>query len=189
MPTLPDSGLTIKIIENSDISSDLDEAIRDGLVESYPADSEYYSRRRAWHSIPEWVVCALTEDGTVAGFMAVVERQVTVGWDSIPVAVAGLQGVFVSPPWRKTGLFDSIMECALEEARKRGLDAGLLFCLPVLENKVYGRFGWKIIDVEVLMEDHSGVKVPLPPKNIAMVIPLNIEKFPEGDIDLNGPDW
>ena len=181
--------LIIKIIENCNISPDLDEAIRDGLVESYPADREYYSHRRTWHSIPEWVVCAMTEERTVAGYMAVVERQVTVGQDSIPVTAAGLQGVFVSPPWRKTGLIDRIMKCTLEEARKRGLDAGLLFCLPVLENKVYGRLGWKKIDVEVLMEDNSGVKVPLPAKNIAMVIPLNIEKFPEGDIDLNGPDW
>ena len=121
--------------------------------------------------------------------IAVIERRVTVGKRSIPVTVAGLQCVFVRPPWRKTGLSDRIMGVVVEESRRRGLDTGLLFCLPVLEHKVYGRLGWKRNDVRVLASNDSGAKIPIPEKNIAMIIPITRKNFPEGDIDLEGPDW
>ena len=189
MHSIPYKDFAISVIKNKNVSPELDSAIREGLVECYPEDREFFSRCRFWHSVPEWIVCAFTSDGTVAGHTAIVERVITVGQDAVPVKVAGIQSVFVRPPWRKTGLSGRIMEIVLEEARSRDLDAGLLFCLPVLGDKVYGNMGWRQLDTAVFMKDDSGGRVPLPSKNIAMTIPITIREFPSGDIDLRGPDW
>jgi len=189
MPCANTNNLSIKIIKNSNILPDIDSAIREGLVVCFPKDRNHFSRQRSWHSTPEWIVYASTSDSTVAAHIAIVERLVTVGPPSIQVKVAGLQSIFVFPRWRKTGLSDRIMKIALDESCNRGLDAGLLFCREVLAGKVYGRMGWKKVAAKVFMENDEGKRIPRPEKDIAMSIPLAIEKFPEGDIDLHGPDW
>ena len=133
-----------------------------------------------------WTVAALNGEGTVASSICVVERRVTVG--NRKLDIAGVGNVFALPPWRKTGLVDRVMTFTLEEAGRRGYDAGLLFCLPVLE-KVYARMGWKKVEADVVMRDESGVCVPLPSKNITMAIPISLKAFPGGDIDIMGRDW
>ena len=189
MHPVPYKNLIISIIQNSDVSPELDSAIREGLAECYPEDRDFFSLCRSWHSEPEWIVYAFTSDGMVAGHTAIIERVVTVGQDTVPIKVAGIQSVFVRPPWRKTGLSGRIIEIVLKEARNRDLDAGLLFCLPVLGDKIYGDMGWRKLDAAVFMKDNSGGRVPLPSKNIAMTIPIIMGEFPTGDIDLCGHDW
>ena len=180
---------TVEVLCASDISPVLDETIREGLVECYPEDREHFSRQRSWHSSPDWIVVARTATGTVAAHLAIVERRITVGDNAVPVTVAGIQGVFVRPPWRKTGLIDRIMEAALDESHSRGLDAGLLFCLPVLAEKVYRRLGWLPLETTVFMTNHDDRRAPIPGKNITMTIPLCLASFPFGSIDLCGQDW
>jgi predicted N-acetyltransferase YhbS len=182
-------NLSYIIINNGDISPDTDRKIREGLAESFPKDAAHYSRDRVWHSEPAWVALALTNDNRIAAHIAVVERTVTVVKPGIAVKIAGPGGVFVRPQWRKTGLSDHIMKHTLEEAKKRGCDGGLLFCKEVLADKVYSRMGWQKVTDTTFMEDTDGRKVPRPDKDITMSIPLIIDMFPAGDIDLNGPDW
>ena len=189
MHAAQDNDLAISIIQNNDVTPDLDRELRGALVECYPEDRDFFSRCRSWHSEPEWIVCAFTPDGTVAALTAVIGRTVTVGRDAIPVTIAGLQSVFVRTAWRKTRLSERIMDAVLDEAGNRNLDAGLLFCLPVLCEKVYGRMGWRKLAANVYMADTSGAVVPLPEKNIAMTYLLALKEFPEGDIDLQGSDW
>ena len=181
--------VSIEIIANNAVTSDLDLVIREGLVECYPKDAGHFSQQRAWHSAPEWVVCSFTPDGGVAGHIAVVERSVSVGTDDRKLNVFGLQGVFVRPPWRKTGLTGRMMSVVLDEARNRKLDAGLLFCLEIVAEKVYSTMGWEKIEATIMMRDSTGKIIPRPTHDIAMVIPLAVERFPQGNIFLNGPDW
>ena len=179
--------ITFVVVEEQAISPDLDRGIRETLVECFPHNTDHYSRTRDWHCSPAWVVAANGPDGTVAAHCAMVEREVLVGGTQ-RVTVAGVQGFSVRPAWRKTGLSDRIMAIALAEARHRGIQAGLLFCLPSLE-RIYGRMGWRSAPFSVTMTDENGNPAPLPDKNIAMVIPLTIDVFPSGDIDLRGTDW
>lgn len=180
--------LQYSIVNNEDVTPELDQAIRDGLVVCFPHNAEPYSKKRAWHSDPAWIVVARDSDGTVAGYMAAVERTVLVGPDTVPVRIAGLQGVFARPEWRKSGLTGHLMDIWFEEARKRGIEAGLLFCLHILDDKLYGKFGWTKAG-NAIMLDEDGERQPIPEKNRAMTIPLNIDRFPDGDIFLNGRDW
>ena len=189
MSHVSDPETVIKIIQNRDVTPELDQAIRNGLVECYPEDRDFFSAQRSWHSEPEWIVCAAAIGGIVAAHLAVVERRVLSGHEAVPVNIAGIQSVFACSPWRKTGLIDRVMERATEEFRRRGLDAGLLFCLPVLAEKVYRRLGWEQLDVTAFMTNGSGERVPIPGKNVAMALPVCMKEFPAGDIDLCGPDW
>ncbi|MHB9027263.1 MAG: GNAT family N-acetyltransferase, partial [Candidatus Latescibacterota bacterium] len=173
--------------EEDHMPADLDRKIRGILVECFPHNTDHYAQTRDWHSKPVWVVVGLAPDGTVAAHCAMVEREVKIA-GMHRVTVAGVQGFSVRRPWQGTGLSDRLMARALDEARKRGIGAGLLFCLPQLE-RLYERMGWRAVHHPVTMRDEMGNPEPLPEKNIAMAIPLNIDTFPGGAINLRGPDW
>lgn len=178
----------LKVIYEKDISEELHIAIREGLVDCFPADTGYFSRQSWWHTRPAWRVLAVRDDGKVIGHVAVVVRTVSVGPGRVPVRSAGIQSVFVRPEYRGKGLSDQIMAQAMDEAKQRQLDAGLLFCVPKYES-AYARMGWTRIYTDVLMRNEEGKPVPIPGKNIVMVFPLNEKEFPTGEIDLMGPDW
>ena len=180
--------ITFAVYVDDGINEILDRLIRDELVECFPQDSDHFSHTRVWHTRPAWIVVGFAPDGTVAAYCAMVEKMISVGNPPQYIQAAGVQGFSVRPAWRKRGVSDRMMEIAVAEAKSRGLDAGLLFCLPVLE-KLYGRMGWHTINTPVMVRDEQGRPAPLPEKNIAMIIPLNRREFPGGEVDIMGPDW
>lgn len=182
------NDITLAVYNNEDVDENLDRHIRNILVECFPHNTDHYSQTRAWHSQPSWIVVGIAADGTVAAHCAMVERTISAGAPPREIRVAGIQGFSVRPRWRKKNVSDDMMALAVSEAKKRGLDTGLLFCLPVLE-KLYGRMEWRAIGDPVFVRDENERRVPLPEKNIAMIIPLNLDEFPSGTVDLMGPDW
>ena len=180
--------LTLRVVQEADISRDLDAAIRACLVECFPDDKGAFTEQRWWHTRPAWTVIAEAPDAVVAGHLAMVERRVLVGPNGKPVDVAGVQSFAARAAWRATGLARRIMDMAVDEATRRGLDCGLLFCMPRLE-RLYTRMGWRKIDAAATMRDEQGRTRPIPGKNITMVRLLNVETFPQGDVDLGGADW
>lgn len=187
-PDKADDSTRIVLVNEEDISQALDELIRDGLVECFPPDAQYFSRQSWWHTRPLWRVLAQDRSGAIIGHIAVVVRTVLVGAKAEPVEVAGIQSVFVRPDRRSEGISDRMIEQVISEANRRQLDAGLLFCVPEYES-VYGRMGWTKIQAEVFMRNSEGKSEPIPGKNITMIHRLNGRAFPDGDIDLASPDW
>jgi predicted N-acetyltransferase YhbS len=106
----------------------------------------------------------------------------------VTIMVAGIQSLAVAPQLRGTGLSSRLMAEAMEEAQRRGIEYGLLFCLPGLE-RFYASLGWIRTDEPVTMADETGQPVPLTQKNITMSIELSERPFPKGPIDLQGRDW
>ena len=181
-------NIRIFVVDEKDISDDLDIAIRDSLVQCFPPDVEYFSKQSWWHSRPEWRTLAQDDKGQVVGHIAIVIRNVLVGKESEPVKVSGIQSVFVRPNLQGTGLSDKIMKQTMQVAYEQDIDAGFLFCVPKFE-KTYSRMGWHKINADVLMHDEQGNVTPIPGKNIAMIYPLKRKDFPCGDVDLAGRDW
>ncbi len=180
-PTFP-----LEVIEEADMPPATDHAIRELLCECFPADAEAYARRRAWHdSVPAFTVIS-RQANRMLGHLAVVIRTVACGHQ--PVTVAGIQSFCVVPPHRGTGLSVSLMARALDEALRRKVRFGLLFCVPELEH-VYRPLGWSKTIRPVVMLDEGGQSVPLPAKNICMLTELGDEGFPPGPLDLQGRDW
>ncbi len=180
--------MELLVIDESEMTPEMDAGIREGLCECFPADADVFSRTRAWHgSLASWSILLREPSGHIVAHTGVVDRKILAG--DVPLHVAGIQNVFVLPDQRGKGLSDRVMVAAMKEAAAGHYDCGLLFCVPELE-KVYARCGWKrLADVPVIRINERRMEVPIPGKNIAMFYPLKVTEFPAGRIHLQGNDW
>lgn len=176
-----------RITDEAAMGPELDGEIKKGLCVAFPADVAVYSRVRAWHDSWPSYTLTLRDGDAVAAHIAIVDRMVRIGEDTF-VRVAGPQNVYVLPQYQGRGLAARGLVLAMDEARRRGFDFGLLFCIPWLE-KVYGPLGWLRADERDIVRVEDGREKPLPAKNICMYLPLNGRAFPDGPIHLNGNDW
>ena len=182
----PESSFSLEVLEEGQISPQIDRAIRDLLCECFPADSDVFPYTRYWHNLaPEYsVVC---RDGqVVVGHVAIAVRTITCAGK--PIQVAGPASVAVSAGQRGAGLSRRLMKAALAEAVRRRIPFGLLFCTPELA-PLYSSMGWHHTDRPVAMRDEKGRSVPIPRKNVALFVELADESFPPGPLDLQGRDW
>ena len=175
----------IEIIEERSAGKDLDKSIRKLLADCFPGDQNSFLKTRCWHSTPEYILVN-RKGKSVVGQVAVVTREISCGRKK--VKIAGIQSLAVGKKGRGTGLSHHLMIESMSEALRRGIEFGLLFCVPELE-RFYTSLGWKRIDVPFFMRDASGARTNLPQKNIRMILPLSGRKFPSGAIDLQGRDW
>ncbi|MGA2255679.1 MAG: GNAT family N-acetyltransferase [Thermoguttaceae bacterium] len=178
--------LPLEVIDEDRIGPELDTAVRRLLCDCFPPDVEAFSARRAWNDVrPAFSVFGRHGD-KVVGQVGIIERRITCG--GVPARVAGIQSLAVAPDWRRTGLSQRLMTAAMDEAGRRGIRFGLLFCVPELEG-FYARLGWRRIERAVTMRDAAGRPVPLTAKNISMELALAGDPLPQGPIDLEGRDW
>ena len=176
----------LEVIEEAEMPPATDRAIRQLLCECFSADAAAYAHRRAWHgSLPTYTVVS-RQAGRVVGHLGIVVRSVLCA--DVRPAVAGVQSFCVAPPYRGSGLSGRLMARALDEALRREIRFGLLFCVPELE-PLYRALGWSETGRPVAMLDERGESVPIPRKNICMMIELGPEGFPCGPLDLQGRDW
>jgi GNAT superfamily N-acetyltransferase len=180
------SDISLFIIKEQDITPQLDMAIREVLVDCFPADREYFQRQSFWHSPAVYRVLGKNDKGSIVAHTAIVERAVIIGPDLLKVLVAGIQSFCVLQNYRSMGLSNKMMSVVLEEGSRRGFDAGLLFCREQLL-KVYGHMGWKKLDAAVYKTNDKKGKTLMP--GFTMFYPLNARQLPPGDIDLAGADW
>ncbi|MGA2031232.1 MAG: GNAT family N-acetyltransferase [Thermoguttaceae bacterium] len=178
--------MDLSIVAEADMTPSVDERIRAGLCACFPADAAVFSATRAWHgSGPEFSVLLQEADRLIA-HAGIVRRAIDVG--GRPLLAAGVQNVFVLPAYRGKNLADLVLHSAMAEARRRGCDCGLLFCVPALE-PVYGRCRWRALGERQVVRVEDGRLLPLPGQNIAMFYPLLLAAFPDGPIHLQGNDW
>ncbi len=179
--------MNITLVQERDVSRELDKKIKEGLCLCFPEDKGTFSVTRAWHNTaPSWSLYS-ENNNRILSHVGVVDRNIRVG-DKV-VRIAGMQNVFVLPEYRGQGLCDALMKEAMNRAAEYGFDYGFLFCIPEIEN-VYRRCGWiKLPHTFIHLTDESGIDRVLSGKNIAMYFPLKINTFPAGDIHLQGNDW
>jgi GNAT superfamily N-acetyltransferase len=180
------NDISLFVIDEKNISSQLDKAIREMLVICFPNEIEHFHRLSWWRSIAVFRVLGKNDKGSIVAHTALVERTIIVGPSLLKMCVLGIQSFCVFPDYRGTGLSDKMMSVVLAEGSKRGFDAGLLFCREKLL-KVYSSMGWKKLDAPVYTTDDTKGKILMP--GFTMFYPLRIKRLPPGDIDLAGPDW
>lgn len=179
------SKFKIEIIGEKSVSASADAAIRKLLADCFPRDAVFFSKSRKWHSDPEYIL--LNRRGkSIVGHVAIVVRDISCGREK--VKIAGIQSLAVGAEGRGTGLSQALMTEAMAEAWRRGIEFGLLFCVPELE-RFYASLGWRRIDAPLFMRDEKGMKKRVPQKNIGMILLLSAKPFPPGAIDLRGRDW
>lgn len=187
MPT-KHNDVSISVFNEEDISNQLDKSIREMLVICFPKDLEHFQRLNWWHSIAVYRVLGKNDKDSIVSHTALIERIISIGPPLKKMRVVGIQSFCVLPDYRGTGLSNKMMSAVLDQGRKRGFDAGLLFCREKLV-KVYSNMGFKKLDAAVYMADETKGKTLIPDWNITMFCPLKIKQFPAGDICLNGADW
>lgn len=175
----------LKIINEPDMPSGTDAAIKRLLCECFPPDVAAFSASRHWHGTAPAYSVVHWQGERIMGHVGIVVREVRCG--GIPAVVAGVQNFAVAHELRGRGLSQQLMVEAMAEAARRHVPYGLLFCVPRLE-RFYALLDWRRTDVSVTMVE-KGERVPIPGKNIAMFKELAGTPFPEGDIDLQGMDW
>ncbi len=179
--------MEFKLVKEAEMTPGTDQKIRENLCKCFPDSKDVFSQTRKWHgSGPAWTVFIL-EDADIIAHVGIVDRIIRVG--DAKFHIAGIQNVFVLPEQRGKGICEKIMEDSMKKAAISGYDFGLLFCVPKLE-KVYAKTGWiKISERETVRIDENGNETGIPGKNIAMFYPIKIDKFPPGNIHLQGNDW
>lgn len=176
-----------RIVDEREMDPATDAAVRRGLCACFPNDIAIFSQTRAWHGSASAFSVLMEAGGEVVAHAGAVDRIIRAGADR--VRIAGVQNVFVLPRHRGRGLVDQAMRMSMEEAERRHMDAGLLFCIPALEN-LYARTGWHTLPPRpVWATRSSGERYRLDEKNILMFHPLRLRTFPDDEIDLNGDDW
>jgi len=179
------AGMNLELIEEADMTPETDAAIKRLLCACFPPDVDAFSKSRHWHgSAPAYTV--LQRDANdVVGQVGVVLRTVRVG--DRQVDIAGIQSLAVDPDLQGSMLAWALMRRCMREAKSRGVPFGILFCVPELET-LYAAMRWQTVEVNVTMA-FEGRHQPIPGKNICMVLDLGGGEWPQGDIDLQGPDW
>ncbi len=152
--------MTPRIVLETSITPAEDVLIRAALCLCFPVDREVFSHTRAWHgTFPTWSVIVEHHDQVIA-HVGIVERKILVGNEHI--RAAGIQNVLVVPEYRKKHLFRQIMSVAIEEARRRNIDMGILFCTLNLA-PIYAGLGWHLLRARsVTRIDEKGIPQPLP---------------------------
>ena len=179
--------MTPRVVPEKSLTAAEDAAIRVALCRCFPVDREIFAETRAWHgTLPTWSILVEHEQIVVA-HAGIVEREILIG--NQRVRAAGIQNVLVVPEHRKSNLFRQVMSLAMEEAHRRELDLGILFCTADLA-RIYAWVGWQLLKGRsVVRVDEQGHFQPLPEKNVTMVYPLRRADIPPGDIHLLGNDW
>jgi len=179
-------GPQLELFDEAAITPELDGEIRRFLAENFPTDAQAFAQNRHWHESAPAYSLIVRDGGRVLAHIGLVLRSITCGGQAL--TVAGVQNLGVHPSLRGQGLSDVLVERGMDEARRRGVPFGLLFCVPELE-KLYNRMGFIRTNVPIWNLDERGRRVPLPGKNIAMYRPLADQPRPGGEIDLQGRDW
>ena len=186
MPMPNRNEYIITILNESDITAELDTAIRQLLRACFPHRTEEYSHCRWLNNNTPDFTTIIADKNKVIAHVATIERMITVG--TTVVRVAAVANVCVADEYRGKGLCSKVLKTAMAEAKCRNYDAGLLFCQQHVAG-FYARNGWiEIPDMQVAyMENNKTVQ--LPENRFAMFFPINLSEFPQGPADLNGPRW
>jgi GNAT superfamily N-acetyltransferase len=179
--------MRLRIVDEREMESALDAAIRRGLCECFPGDIGVFSGTRAWHGSAPAFSAIIERRGRIIAHAGVVDRMIAAGDERL--RIAGVQSVFVLPGHRGGGLSGRVLKTAMDEGLRRRMDGGLLFCLPGMA-KIYARTGWAILPARpVWAQRGDGSRYLLDGKNLLMFHPLMRRSFPDGPIELNGDDW
>ena len=176
----------IRILNEPDITPDLDGRIRHTLTLCFPHRTEEFKHHR-WlnHNCPNFTV-VIDRYHTIVAHVAVIERMITAGPSQLHVAAVGL--VAVHPDHRGQGLSTQVLKLAMYEAERRNFDMGLLFCTKEVK-PVYEKNGWKQIHDNHFTCTENGMHSHFPNERLRMYFPLHMTEFPQGHVHLDGPRW
>ena len=135
-----------------------------------------------WSKV-DWHVL-LWEGVELASHIEIIERTATV--DGQPVRLGGIGGVATRVNWRRRGLAEAALKTAQAFLREKlAVEFGLLVCGEIMI-PYYAKFGWKLLERTMLIDQPQGKVTYTDP---IMILPVCKEEWPKGEIDLCGLPW
>jgi GNAT superfamily N-acetyltransferase len=133
---------------------------------------------------PKTLHVLIVEDGITVAHAGIIERTVTVGDHSVPVA--GIGGVLTRPDCRGKGFGQMAVQKAEEHVRQhKDANFGLLFCRDAIQ-QWYGRLGWSpIVDPVWIDQPERTIRAPL----TVMSKCFGEESWPGGTVRLGCLPW
>jgi len=129
--------------------------------------------------------------GKLVGSVRLVHRRI--GTNGGERVVGGIANVCSHPDVRGRGAARAALRAAQDYIAGGGqIDYGMLFCGPTVRG-FYAKLGWHEIDNGLVYIDPAGRRQTSEPDSTGCTMLLagrqTVEQWPEGEIDLNGPDW
>ena len=175
------------------LTPDLDREIIDIQHVAFPYEVDF-DRVRWWHTPPKdddlWFGARV--EGLLVGSVRVLHR--TILTPAGEFTIAGLGNVCSHPKARGAGAAKACMrDIASYLTQEAGADFGVLFCGPEIRG-FYDSLDWQAVDNDVVYIDPEGKRATpgcACGHGHMMIHPGRraLEDWPEGRIDLNGPDW
>ncbi|MDR1385367.1 MAG: GNAT family N-acetyltransferase, partial [Planctomycetaceae bacterium] len=157
-------SLDLEVLEESGIDAVLDRQLREHLQRCFPDSPDKFQEHRVWHNVsPEYTVILRKKSGdpnipaSVAGHVGVVIRTITTTWNW-RYNVASIQGVSVAEEYRYEGYAARMIQCALDEANRRGYLYAVLFCKEAMV-PFYLKLGWRLTDDSVIMRNEQDAPI------------------------------
>jgi len=153
--------------------------------------TEEFRTQRWWHTpaADDDLYFTAHMDGRCVASIRVLSRRIAT--PNGEVSVAGVGNVCSHPDARGKGAATACMKKVLLHIASAA-DFGLLFC-GADRRGFYTRFGWCEVNNDLWYLDEQGARRRADPNShgCIMVFPgrRGMEDWPEGPIDLNGPDW
>jgi predicted acetyltransferase len=177
--------LQIKFLAEEQLSEEIKKQINDLDHEAFSTvdqDKDEEFAKIEWAS-NEWMALGFVNDQLVTQ-LCLLKRKINVGEGSI--IVAGIGGVATTTQWLKQGFSSMLLQSAADFMRNEmKVPFGLLICDDKVQ-QFYTKNGWQKI-AESLWFTQENQRHPL--KSCVMIIPLANQKWPMGEIDLNGLPW
>lgn len=169
----------IDMFAESQINATDDRAIRDGLVEAFPAPpaSSFFASRRWWRRQPAFRWLTRTVSGEIIAHLAVHDLKVLSS--AGPLAVLGISEVYTRPTYRGRGLVRQLFSRLHTHGHNRPWST--LFGQP----HVYRSSGYLPTGSPLIIEGR-------PPEILTnfLVRPLVADvAWPSEPIDIDGPGW
>ena len=120
---------------------------------------------------------------TIIGHMALVLRSILL--DGRQVTIAGLAEVATDPAHRGQGIAAALLREAIEEAKASPAEYLLLFGVA----KVYSAAGFRRVSNPLAQTRVDGSRSVTAGDAALMVLPLRDTPWPEGPVDLRGPEF
>jgi GNAT superfamily N-acetyltransferase len=180
--------MELKIIYETDVTEQLDQAMRETIICCFPHNEDNYRNNgRRWRGTFPFYNVILRDNDRVVAHAAVIDRVVDVGGRRI--RVAGVGNVGVLPDYRKQGHSDTVMQAAMTEAGREMFDLGMLFTQEPIKH-VYARNGWVDVSGREFRRCDFQTREPADfSSGVKMIHPLKLSDLPAGPVDLLGDKW
>ena len=178
-------SLQIKFLAENQVSEELQSEVNalDALAFSSVDQNEEPGFAGVEWASHDWMELGFMGDQLVSQ-LCLLKREIRVG--ETPTWVAGIGGLATDPKWQKQGFaLQLLLKAKGFMKNQMGVPFGLLICSDVMQ-PYYARNGWKKV-AQSLRYVQSGAHRVL--TTCVMILPLDDQDWPAGEIDLCGLPW